>query len=111
MPHEDTLNYTFRCLDVEEVQEVICRCVGTLIRKKVFSRYRLLGLYYLIAIDGTGVLTYRERHCPQCLTRTLHNGQTLYYHPVLEAKLVMANGFVFSLMPEYIENPDHSPGK
>ena len=111
VPHGDTLNYTFRRLEVEEVQEVVCRCVGTLIRKKVLSRYRLLGLYYLIAIDGTGVLTYRERHCSRCLTRTLHNGQTLYYHPVLEAKLVMANGFVFSLLTEFIENSDLSPDK
>lgn len=30
----------------------------------------------------------------------------MYYHPVLEAKLVMPNGFAFSMMTEFIENPE-----
>jgi hypothetical protein len=38
--------------------------VETLIRKKVLYRYRLLDRYFLIAIDGTGMLTFPERHCP-----------------------------------------------
>jgi hypothetical protein len=32
-----------------------------------------------------------------------------YYHSVLEAKLVTASGFVFSLMTEFIENPGEYP--
>ncbi len=78
IPHGDSLNYTFRRLAVDEVQEVLCRRVETLIRKKVLSRYRLLGLFYRVAIDGTGVLTFRKRHCPHCLTQTFPNGPTLY---------------------------------
>ena len=58
-PHGDTLNYTYRRLAVEEVQEVVCRSVERLIRAKALYRYRLLGLYYLVAIDGTGVVTLR----------------------------------------------------
>ena len=111
IPHGDSLNYTFRRLEVAEVQEVICRSMETLIRKKVLVPYRLLGLYYLVAIDGSGVLTFRERHCPHCLTKTFQSGQTIYYHPVLEAKLVTANGFAFSLMTEFIENSDLSADK
>lgn len=88
------------------MQEVICRSVETLIRQKALARYRLLGLYYLVAVDGTGVLTFRQRHCPHCLTRTFSKGETIYYHPVLEAKLVTANGFAFSLMTEFIDNTD-----
>lgn len=111
IPHGDTLNYGYQRLKVDEVQEVVCRSVETLIRKKVLYRYRLLGVYFLVAIDGTGVLTFRERHCPHCLTKKLHNGETLYYHPVLEAKLVTSNGFAFSLMTEFIENTDLSADK
>lgn len=111
IPHGDTLNYSFQRLAVAEVQEVVCRSVEILVRKKVLARYRLLGLYYLVAIDGTGVLTFRERHCPHCLTKTFQNGATLYYHPVLEAKLVTANGFAFSLMTEFIENAELSADK
>ncbi len=111
IPHGDSLNYTFRRLEVDEVQEIICRRVESLIRKKVLYRYRLLGMYFLVAIDGTGVLTFRERHCPYCLTKAFPNGATVYYHPVLEAKLVTANGFAFSLMTEFIENADLSADK
>jgi hypothetical protein len=106
VPHGDTLNYGFKNLAVAEVQELVCGAVAQLIRKKVLYRWRLLGKYYLVVIDGTGVLTFKERHCEHCLTMKLKNGETLYYHPVLEAKLVTSNGFAFSLMTEFIENSD-----
>jgi hypothetical protein len=81
-----------------------------LIRKKVLYPLRLLGLYYVVAVDATGTLTFDKRHCPFCLTRT-HGKKTIYYHTVLEAKLVTRNGFAFSLMTEFIENPGQSPTK
>jgi len=108
--HGDTLNYVYKRLAPEEVQEVVCRLVTVLLRKKVLERWRLFG-DYLIVVDGTGMLTYRERHCAHCLTRLLNNGQTLYYHPILEAKLVTHNGFAFSVMTEFMENTDPSADK
>jgi hypothetical protein len=105
-PHGDTLNYAFQKVAVDEVQEVVCRLASELIRKKVLSKYRLLGTYYLVVIDGTGVLSFRQRHCPHCLTQRLSNGEIRYYHPVLEAKLVTENGFAISMMTEFIENAD-----
>ena len=109
-PHGDTLDETYKRLAVPQVQEVVTRTVETLIRKQVLYRYRLRGRYFLVAIDGTGVLTFPERHCPHCLTMT-HHGHTIYYHPILEAKLVTHAGFVFSLMTEFIENPGEYPTK
>ena len=46
--HGDTLNYAFRRLEVDEMQEVVCKLVETLIRKKVLYPWRLLGRYFLI---------------------------------------------------------------
>jgi hypothetical protein len=66
---------------------------------------------FLVAVDGTGMLTFGERHCPACLTQNMKNGKTRYYHPILEAKLVTANGFAFSLMTEFIENTDPQASK
>lgn len=109
-PHGDTLNYLCARSDVGEVQEVVTGMTETLIRRKVLYPYRLLGKYFLIVIDGTGMLTFSERHCPHCMTRT-YKHHTLYYHPVLEAKLVTSTGFVFSLMTEFIENPSQHPTK
>lgn len=111
IPHGDTLNYAFKNLKTEEIQDVVCRLMRRLIRQKVLYRYRLLGYHNLIAVDGTGMLTFRERHCEHCLTKKLSNGEILYYHPILEAKLVTANGFAFSLMTEFIENDDPQADK
>jgi hypothetical protein len=109
-PHGDTVNALYSRLNPVEVQEVVSSMVETLIRKKVLYSYRLLDHYFMIAIDGTGRLTFPERHCAHCMTQT-HNGKTTYYHPVLEAKLVTANGLVFSVMTEFIENPGEKPTK
>jgi hypothetical protein len=109
-PHGDTANVLFSRLLPDEVQEIVCWIIETLIRKKVLDRYRLLGRYFTISVDGTGRLVFPERHCPHCLTRT-HNGKTTYYHPVLEAKLVTPCGFAFSIMTEFVENPGENPTK
>ena len=110
VPHGDTLEATFQRLQVPEVQEVVTATVETLIRQKVLYPYRLCGRYFLVTIDGTGMLTLAERHCAQCLTMTQH-GHTTYYHPILEAKLVTHTGLVFSLLTEFIENPSQYPSK
>jgi len=109
-PHGDTLDVVFGRLNPDQMQAVVTVLVRILIRKKVLDRYRLLGRYFVIAIDGTGRLTFPERHCPHCMTVT-HNGKTTYYHPVLEAKLVLPNGFAFSILTEFIENPGENPSK
>jgi hypothetical protein len=110
VPHGDTLAATYQRLRVPEVQDVVTTTVETLIRSKVLYPYRLCGRYFLLTLDGTGMLTFAERHCPQCLTMT-HQGHTTYYHPILEAKLVTHAGFVFSVMTEFIENPSQYPSK
>jgi len=109
-PHGDTLEATFSNLEADQVQTVVTGMTETLIRKKVLYSYRLFGIYFIVAIDGTGTISFSHRHCPHCLTRT-HNGKTLYYHPVLEAKLITSHGFAFSLMTEFIENPANKATK
>ena len=105
IPHGDTLNYAFKNLETEEVQEVICLMIEKLIRKKTLYPWRLFDIYYRISIDLTGLWKFSERHCEHCLTQELKNGETLYYHPVLEAKFVAPNGFALSVMSEFVENP------
>lgn len=109
-PHGDTLNHAFKNILPSQVQECVSRLLEILIRKKVLERYRLLDQYYVVAIDGTGIYSFSKRHCKHCLTRT-HNGVTTYYHYVLEAKLVTWDGLSFSLMSEFIENPQPDPTK
>lgn len=107
-PHGDTLNEAYTRLCIDQVQESVTGMTEMLIRKKVLYPYRLLDHFFVVAIDGSGMLTFPQRHCAHCLTRTYH-GKTLYYHHVLEAKLVTPNGFCLSLMSEFIENPGENP--
>jgi hypothetical protein len=102
--HGDTVNDVLCALPPEDMQEAVCVMIEALLRKRVLEQQRLLGMYYVIAVDGTGTLTFKERHCPHCLTRT-QDGKTTYYHNVLEAKLVAPNGFALSIMSEFVENP------
>jgi hypothetical protein len=109
-PHGDTLEALFSRLQPEQLQAVLTGMSETLVRKKVLYGYRLFQTYFVIAIDGTGMLRFSRRHCRSCLTRT-QNGKTVYYHPVLEAKLLTSNGFAFSLMSEFMENPAEKASK
>lgn len=109
-PHGDTLDDAFCKLDPSQCQEVVCTMTESLIRKKVLYFERLLDRHFVIAVDGSGTLTFWQRHCCHCLTCT-QNDKTLYYHKVLEAKLVTPSGFAFSLMTEFIENPGENPSK
>jgi hypothetical protein len=106
LPHPDTLAYALRKLPAGELARLRTEMARTLLRGRVLERFRLLGLFYLVAVDGTGYLTFSEPHCPHCLTRALSNGDVQYYHPVLEAKLICSNGMVVSLVTEFIENTD-----
>ena len=65
--------------------------------------------YWIIAIDATGIETFSEKHCEHCLKKEYKNkdtaevDKTLYFHFVLEAKLVIGD-MVFSIDTEFIEN-------
>ena len=110
MLHPDTLAWLTKRLPLEALEDLRRTMINQLLRRKVFEKDRLLGKYYLVAVDGTGVLVYRERHCEHCLTQN-HDGTIVYYHPVLEAKLVTASGFSLSIATEFIENPEAGMGK
>ena len=106
IPHPDTLAYYLKRLPPHELAAVPARMVRDVVRSRALERYRLLGEYYTIAIDGTGHLSFDSRHCAHCLTQEHANGTTRYYHPVLEAKLVCENGLSLSVGTEFIQNSD-----
>jgi len=100
--HGDTLNYLASRLSSGEVSRLRIKMIRRLIRMRAIERYRLKG-QYLIGIDGTGHLVFKERHCDYCLKKE-YGGKTIYYHMVLEAKLILGKGKVLSIGTEFIEN-------
>lgn len=104
LPHMDTVDDVFRQIEPEELEAVKVKMIRSLTEKKVLHNYRLLGKYFIVAIDATGVMSFNEKHCDKCLRKTSKNGKTSWFHNVLEAKLVTPTGLSISLATEWVEN-------
>ena len=103
--HHDTVDHFLGHVHPTEFEIKVRRnAVQRLIRMKALDHARLFG-HFLIVLDGTGMLVFHKRHCEHCLQQTV-NGKTIYYHHVLEAKLVTPEGIVISVGSEFIENAD-----
>ena len=116
LPHYDTINNYLRNLETAQLEKLRDYMIGELFRKRSLEKFRLLDKYWCIAVDGTGLFSFTERHCEHCLKKEYKNKETgevertVYYHHVLEAKLVAGN-MVFSIATEFIENEDENVDK
>jgi len=73
----------------------------------MLAHFRVLGDQLLVALDGTNYFSSKAIHCPNCLTRQLTNGQTLYYHAAITPVIVCpGQAQVIALPPEYIMPQD-----
>lgn len=106
LPHYDTINDVFDDLNIDELRKIQKYIVYTLIRSKMFDKFRYKGKFQLL-IDGTGLVSFNKKHCDHCLVKKHSDDSISYEHHVLEAKLVF-DKFVISLDSEFIENPDTS---
>ena len=104
LPVHDTLDHFVGHVRQAGWEQLRRRCVGRLLRMKALDAARLLG-HPVLLLDATGLLCFHRRHCPHCLTQR-HGKQTLYFHHVLEAKLLGPGGVVVSLDSEFIDNSD-----
>lgn len=102
-PVHGTLDHFIGHLGADPLAALRTEMVRRLIRMKALEEYRLQGKF-VIAIDGTGHLAFAKKHCDGCLVQK-HDSYTVYYHPVLEAKLVSLSGLALSIGTEFIENP------
>ena len=65
----DTVNEVLKILDEAELEQLKKSMLKVLFERKVLHKWKLLGEFFTVAVDGTGVHSYNERHCDQCLTR------------------------------------------
>lgn len=114
IPHYDTINDVFEQVEVEELRDIQKYMINRIIRSKMFEKYRCMNRYYQVVIDGTHLVTFKEKHCKNCLKRVHNRGNedeyTQYYHYVLEAKLVVGE-IVISLDTEFVENEKEDVSK
>lgn len=109
-PHDDTIVHYLKMVEPKHFESLPVYIVRRLIRMKALDHWRVWGAF-LVAVDGTGQLFFRQRHCPHCLSQKGSDGRLLFFHQVLEAKLVTASGLVFSIATEFIENPQPNARK
>ena len=74
LPHMDTVDLIMRQLPPDILEEIKISLIKEMIKKKTLAKYRLFGEYYRIAVDATGVHSYGEQHCLNCLHRTSSKG-------------------------------------
>lgn len=101
--HPDTGLYLLSKLVPMELIGFQAELVRRLLRMRCLERFRF-GIEWLVAVDGVWLRTYDHPHCPHCLHQT-KDGHTTWFHAVLEAKLILANGMAISLCSVPIENP------
>lgn len=106
--HYDTINNFLERLDINELSKIKLGMIKTLIRNKSFYQARMPEKQRIVILDATGLYHFREKHCDNCLVKEITdkkgNKKKIYYHNVLEAKIVLADNMILSLGTEFIEN-------
>lgn len=116
LPHHDTINDFLVRLSNGEIEKIRDYMIRVLLKKRSFEDYRILNKYWCVAVDATGLYSFKERHCEHCLKKEHRDKETgevtrtTYYHNVLEAKLIVGD-MVLSIGTEFIENEDESVTK
>jgi len=109
LPSLDAVSDVIKEMSELELENIKISMLKTLIEKKVLHKWRFKGRF-LIATDGTGISSYKTKHCDDCLYTETKKGVKTYYHKVLEAKIVTSNGFSISICTVWIDNEDTNNG-
>ena len=104
LPVDGTLDHFVGHVGWSPLAALRTEMIRRLIRMKALDDARLDG-HFVVAVDGTGWMCFRTRHCDRCLTQK-HGDTIVYLHLVLEAKLVGPLGLALSVGTEFVENSD-----
>ena len=104
LPVHDTLDRFLDHVPLHGWERWRTQFVQRLLRRKALDAARLLG-WPVLLLDATGLICFQRRQCVHGLTQR-HGQQTLYFHHVLEAKVLGPGGVVVSLGSEFIANTD-----
>ena len=108
IPYWETINNQLKRIEPAELEEVIQKMVYGLIRSRAFEEGRIRNRYWQIIIDATQIVS-SQKELDGNYTFKVHNRgketeYTEYCYYVLEAKIVLRNNIIVSIMSEFIEN-------
>jgi hypothetical protein len=104
LPHLDTLEKVLRLIQPDDLEKLLAKMIHRLVRMKALDDWRVGG-HFLLAIDGTGIYSFRNRHCEQCIESRHESGTITYSHKLLVAFIVSEDGYALPIACEWIENP------
>ena len=115
LPYWETVNNYLKRVNPEELQNTVCALVKRLIRSRAFEGARIRERDWHILIDGSGIVSSREELDGNYIFKVHHRGKPEEYkeyaYYALEAKLVLGNNIVVSIMTEFVENTDEEAKK
>ena len=80
LPHMDTADRVMRKLKENELEELKTSMIRNLLEKRSLHKFRFLKRWFIVAVDGSRVLSFSEKHCEHCTHTTSKNGKTTYFH-------------------------------
>jgi len=101
----DTVDIYLRKLEPQELEDIKHYMIRQIIKCKMLLGQRFNNIFYMIAVDGTGLQTFGYEPFKGCPYKDSKNGKRTYTAYVLEAKLVTLSGFSISIATQWIENP------
>lgn len=104
LPYWETIQDVFINIKTNELRDIQKYIVKTLIRSKMFDRYKYDG-YFQIVVDGTGLSSHTYNLNDNCIKKKYKDGKIVYCKYILECKLIVGN-IVISLDSEWIENAE-----
>ena len=108
LPYWETINDQLKRIDPDELSEVIPRMVFDLIRSRAFEDGRIRNRYWQIIIDATQIFSSQKpldgNYTYRVHNKGKENEYIEYCYYVLEAKIVLRNNIIVSIMSEFIEN-------
>ena len=91
----------------EELEELPYWETKRLIRSRAFEEGRIRNRYWQIVMDGTGLCSSRKELDGKSLYKVYNKGTeekyTEYLYYVLEAKLILRENVVVSIMTEFVD--------
>ena len=112
VPSDSQMRAVMDEIDPGEFESLFTAFFRFLQRGKHLEQYRVLGNYYLCAIDGSEYFSSDHIGCPSCLRRKVKKkqGDTLQFsHQIVQAALVHPKlSQVIPLAPEQVKNTDGS---
>lgn len=108
LPYWETINRYLKGVDPKGLQDILCQLCRRLIRSRSFENARIRGKYWQVIIDGTQLYSTHSELDGECMYR-IHNKGTEdeyreNYYYVLEAKLVLHDKIIVSIMTEFVDN-------